>query len=135
MACFVGAAAHDSFERLVSARRRMVVPRGGVWRPAAGTRGSIPIHPRPLSSTRISGTRPTCSCGRTPFAAPWNHHTAARTFTARNGVPRGGSNPPPPKFRSFDKAEPNSQFRGKYIRNNLIRIRVSFICKLSVTPD
>jgi hypothetical protein len=26
----------------------------------------------------------------------------------------GGSTPPPPKlFRSFDKAEPNSQFRGK----------------------
>jgi hypothetical protein len=32
--------------------------------------------------------------------------------------------PPPPKFRSFDKGQPNSQFRGKYIRNNLIRIRV-----------
>jgi hypothetical protein len=42
---------------------------------------------------------------------------------------------PPPKFRSFDKAEPNSHFRGKYIRNNLIRIRVSVICKLSGTPD
>jgi hypothetical protein len=28
----------------------------------------------------------------------------------------GGWNPPPPKvFGSFDKAEPNSQFRGKYI--------------------
>jgi hypothetical protein len=26
--------------------------------------------------------------------------------------------PPSPKFRSFDKAEPNSQFRGKYIRYN-----------------
>jgi len=24
------------------------------------------MHPRPHSSTRISGTRPTCSCGRTP---------------------------------------------------------------------
>jgi hypothetical protein len=43
--------------------------------------------------------------------------------------------PPPPKFRSFGKAEPNSQFRGKYVRNNLIRIRVSFIWKLSGTPD
>jgi hypothetical protein len=45
-----------------------------------------------------------------------------------NGVPMGGlggSTPHPPKFRSFGKAEPNSQFRGKYIRNNLIRIRVS----------
>jgi hypothetical protein len=30
----------------------------------------------------------------------------------------------PPKFQSFDKAEPNSQFRGIYIRNNVIRIRV-----------
>jgi hypothetical protein len=41
----------------------------------------------------------------------------------------------PPKFRSFDKAKPNSQFRGKYIPNDLIRIRVSPICKLSGTPD
>jgi hypothetical protein len=32
-------------------------------------------------------------------------------------------------------AEPNSQFREKYIRNNLIRIRVSLIFKLSGTPD
>jgi hypothetical protein len=47
----------------------------------------------------------------------------------------GGVFKPPPKFRSFDKAEPNSQFRGIYIRNNLIRIWVSFICKLSGTPD
>jgi hypothetical protein len=48
----------------------------------------------------------------------------------------GGFNPPlPPKFRSFNKAEPSSQFRGKYIRNNLIRIQVSIICKLCVTPD
>jgi hypothetical protein len=29
------------------------------------------------------------------------------------------------KFQSFDKAGPNSQFRGKYICNNLIRIWVS----------
>jgi hypothetical protein len=48
----------------------------------------------------------------------------------------GGFNTlPPPKFRSFDKAEPNTQFRGKYIYNNLIRIRVSPICKLGGTPD
>jgi hypothetical protein len=46
-----------------------------------------------------------------------------------------GVNPPPSKFRSFAKAEPNSQFRGIYIRNNLIRIWGSFICKLSGTPD
>jgi hypothetical protein len=29
----------------------------------------------------------------------------------------GGFKPPPPKFQSFDKSEPNSQFLGKYIRN------------------
>jgi hypothetical protein len=47
----------------------------------------------------------------------------------------GGSTPPPPEIPKFDKAEPNSRFRGKYIRDNLIRIRVSFICKLNGTPD
>jgi hypothetical protein len=46
----------------------------------------------------------------------------------------GGRFNPHPKLQSFDKAEPNSHFRGKYIRN-LIRIRVSLICKLSGTPD
>jgi hypothetical protein len=58
-------------------------------------------------------------------------------FVLSSGVPRGvgGFNPPSQKFRRFDKAEPNSQFRGKYIRNNLIRIRISPICKLSETPD
>jgi hypothetical protein len=48
----------------------------------------------------------------------------------------GGSNPyHPPKFHSFDKAELNSQFCGKYILNNPIRIWVSLFCKLSGTPD
>jgi hypothetical protein len=39
-----------------------------------------------------------------------------------SGVPRGvwGIEIPPRKFRNFDKAEPNSQVRGKYICNNLI---------------
>jgi hypothetical protein len=41
----------------------------------------------------------------------------------------------PQKLRNFDKADPNSQFCGKYIRKNLIIIRVSLICKLSGTPD
>jgi hypothetical protein len=61
------------------------------------------------------------------------------TLFTTSGVTRGGfggSNPPPsPKFRSFDKGEPNSLSRRKYIRNNLIIIRVSLICKLSGTPD
>jgi hypothetical protein len=39
------------------------------------------------------------------------------------------------EFQSLDKVEPNSLFRGKYIHNNLIRIQVSLICKLSGTPD
>jgi hypothetical protein len=39
-----------------------------------------------------------------------------------------------PEFWSFDKAEPNSQFGGKCIRNNLIRIRVSLICKIEQNP-
>jgi hypothetical protein len=52
-----------------------------------------------------------------------------------SGVPRGGgvqppeTAPHPSKFRSLDEAEPNSQFRGKYIRNNLIRMRGALICK------
>jgi hypothetical protein len=65
--------------------------------------------------------------------------TTILTLFLPTGAYRGGGwgvqTPPPPKFLSFDKAEPNSQFRGKYIRNNLIRIRVSLICKLSGTPD
>jgi hypothetical protein len=53
-----------------------------------------------------------------------------------SGVPRkGGGVQTHPKFRSCDKADPNTLFHGKYIRNNLIRIRVSLICKLSGTPD
>jgi hypothetical protein len=31
------------------------------------------------------------------------------------------------KFQSFDKAVPNPHFKGKYIRNNLFRVRVSLI--------
>jgi hypothetical protein len=58
-----------------------------------------------------------------------------RTERRGGGGGCGCSTPPPPEFRSLDKAEPNFQFRGKYIRNNLIRIRVSLICKLSGTPN
>jgi hypothetical protein len=45
----------------------------------------------------------------------------------------GNSNTP--KFRNFDKAETNFQFRGIYIHNNVIRIRVSYVCKSSGTPE
>jgi hypothetical protein len=43
------------------------------------------------------------------------------------GVLGGFKHPLPPKLRSFARAEPNSLFRGIYIRNNLIRIWVSLI--------
>jgi hypothetical protein len=52
--------------------------------------------------------------------------------TYRGGL---GVQTPAPKFRSFEKAVPNSQFRGKYIRNSLIIIQVSFISKINGTPD
>jgi hypothetical protein len=47
----------------------------------------------------------------------------------------GVQTPPHQKFQNFAKAEPNSQHRGIYIRNNVIRIRVSFIFKMSETLD
>jgi hypothetical protein len=43
------------------------------------------------------------------------------------GRGEGVGSTPPTNFRSFDKAEPNSVFRGKYIRNNIIRIQVLHI--------
>jgi hypothetical protein len=56
-------------------------------------------------------------------------------FIGNSGRAEGGlgcSKPPPhSEILTFDKAEPNSQFSGKYIRNNLIRILVSLICKFS----
>jgi hypothetical protein len=57
--------------------------------------------------------------------------------TIVSGVPKAGLwiQNPHQKFRSFAKAEPNSRFRGIYIRNNLIRIRASYIYKLNGTPD
>jgi hypothetical protein len=57
-------------------------------------------------------------------------HAVTNNIYKASGVPRGGVwgvQPTPPKFRNFDKAEPNSQFRGKYIRNKLTRIRLSLI--------
>jgi hypothetical protein len=54
----------------------------------------------------------------------WRHNP--RTAVAyRGGI--WGFNPNHPEIPKFDKAEPNYQFRGIYIRNNLIRIQVSFI--------
>jgi hypothetical protein len=61
----------------------------------------------------------------------WTKHGLTHWRTQGGGL--GGSTPPPP--RSFEKAGPNSQFCGIYICNNIIRIWVSFIYKLSETPN
>jgi hypothetical protein len=50
-----------------------------------------------------------------------NSFTGVHYSPRFSGVPRRGCGfkpPLPPKFRNFDKAEPNSQFRGKHIRND-----------------
>jgi hypothetical protein len=60
-------------------------------------------------------------------------HFTSVAYRGGGGVLRG-SNPPSPKFQSFDKVELKFQFHGKYSCNNLIRIWVSLICKLSRTP-
>jgi hypothetical protein len=78
------------------------------------------------------------TCIRYPIFSLLSIFLGKFIFPETRGLPRGGSGfkpPPPPKFRSFDKAESNSQFRGKYIRNNLITVRVSLIFKLSGTPN
>jgi hypothetical protein len=61
-------------------------------------------------------------------------HTVGNVHKASTEGGLGGSTPPP-KFRSFDKAEPNSQVCVKYIRNNLMGIQILPICKLSGTLD
>jgi hypothetical protein len=49
-----------------------------------------------------------------------SHDYSRFQAVAYRGGGFGGFTPPPPKFRSFDKAETNSQFRGKYMRNCLV---------------
>ena len=66
------------------------------------------------------------SNSRTPCILWKIHVIAAVTYRGEGGLGVFNS-PTPPEFRSFDKAEPNSQFRGKYILNNLTRIRLSLI--------
>jgi hypothetical protein len=61
------------------------------------------------------------------IAQNYNSHTLElpqlfQTLSVTSGLPRGGFGgfKPSPKFRSFHKAEPNSQFRGKYNHNCLM---------------
>jgi hypothetical protein len=62
--------------------------------------------------------------------------TSGQRHTEGEGRGGGfGGFKPSPKIPSFDKAEAIFLFHGKYIRNNLIRIRISLMCKLSGTPD
>jgi hypothetical protein len=76
--------------------------------------------------TRTPTSHPLCSHVRTcPLSELHSQADATSFLVSISGVPSGGrgvggSNPPSPKFRSFDKAEPNSQFGGKYIRNCLV---------------
>jgi hypothetical protein len=96
----------------------------------------------PEGSLPYSQMPATCSCRplfRVIRAKIWSHRAKGSfiklydQWHTEGGL--GGSNPLTPKFRSFFKDEPNSQFRGNFIRNKLIRIWVSLICKLSGTPD
>jgi hypothetical protein len=63
----------------------------------------------------------------------YGHVVSRMSSGILKGGEGGGFNPP--EILKFDKAEPNSQFHGKYIHNNIIRVQVSLICKLSRTPD
>jgi hypothetical protein len=85
----------------------------------------------PMFSKCTWGKQMGVEWGWEPLKNP-KHITETQWCTELRGV---GLTPPPPKFQSFDKAEPNSRFCGKYILNNLIRIRISLICKLSGTPE
>jgi hypothetical protein len=65
------------------------------------------------------------------------HSTYSTKMVWCSGVPRGGFGcltPSPPEILKFWQSCANSQSCGKYIHNNLIRIQVSPICKLSRTP-
>ena len=66
-------------------------------------------------------------CKESSLGCCQNHCTTASCTSVvyRGGVVWGVQTPP--KFLSFDKAELNSQFHGKYIRNNLTRIRLPLI--------
>jgi hypothetical protein len=54
----------------------------------------------------------------------WRNDVTIQTSVSgyESDVTRGVFKPhPSPKFRSFEKAKPNFQLRGKYVPNNLIR--------------
>ena len=88
----------------------------------------VAMIPRPFSprnpASQQKGKQRVC---------PWRNSTLYCTQWHTEGG-GGGGNPRPPKFRRFDKAEPISQFRGKYTRNNLTRIRLSLIFWVVALP-
>jgi hypothetical protein len=71
-----------------------------------------------------------CACFKTAFLGHVLCVERKNDFTDQWGTERGvlRVKPPlPPKLQSFNKAEPISQVRGIYIRNNPISIWVSLI--------
>jgi hypothetical protein len=106
------------------------------WRKLCEEKELITIHITLCTSSAL-----TCSLRYvkllTGFGGSSSNHNSG---LPKRGWGLEGSNPPPsPKFRSFDKAKPNSQFHGRYIRNNPSTSRkfdkVEPDCKLSGTPD
>jgi hypothetical protein len=112
----------------------------------------LPMFPHPFRSSKWSNSPQTTHNWPIPFVPTtspfiWTKlshpEDRAATFLQNTGAfnhhmqwrTEGGFQPPTPKFWSFAKAETNSQFRGIYICNKLIRIWVSFICKLSGISD
>jgi hypothetical protein len=93
----------------------------------------VTVSPPGGSSWRHRSAKQTSHHRATPDLLPERFHTKWRwlrscslggnTQWRTEAWVWGGSNSrPPSKFRSFAKPEPNSQFRGTYIRNYLIRI-------------
>jgi hypothetical protein len=71
------------------------------------------------------------------FTLKWKKMVSCDLLTI-SGVSNevGGSNrPPPPESPKFWQSCAEFPVSWKHIRNNLIRTRVSLICKLSGTPD
>jgi hypothetical protein len=54
-----------------------------------------------------------CNCAFVGVPTKLRNSTISLWRTEGEGL--GGSTLPPPKFRNFDKADPNSQFRGKHV--------------------
>ena len=70
------------------------------------------------------------ACVQWPHLSLWFHYISLNQWHTDERALGELTPPPCQKFRSFDKAEPNSRFRGKYIRDNLERMRVHSLFEL-----